>query len=62
MECGDKSPLSKAVPRHRIPKNGVFMGWCPPLNTVWEMASPPTAARHDMKASASTSNCGSPVN
>ena len=31
MECGDKSPLSKAVPRHRTPKNGVFRGRCPPL-------------------------------
>ena len=26
MECGDKSPLSKAVPRHRTPKDGVFRG------------------------------------
>ncbi len=32
MECGDKSPLSKAVPRHRTPKNGVFRGRCPSLN------------------------------
>ncbi len=32
MECGDKSPLSKAVLRHRTSKNGVFRGWCPPLN------------------------------
>ncbi len=32
MECNDKSPPSKAVPRHRTPKNGVFRGWCPPLN------------------------------
>ncbi len=31
MECGDKSPLSKAVPRHCTPKNGVFKGGCPPL-------------------------------
>ena len=31
MEYDDKSPLSKAVPRHRIPKNGVFRGRCPPL-------------------------------
>jgi len=34
LECGDESPLSKAVPWHRIPKNGVFRGRCPPLN--WE--------------------------
>ena len=32
MECGDKSPLSKAVPRHRTLKNGVFGGRCPPLS------------------------------
>ena len=32
MECGDKSSLSKAVPRHRTPKDGVFRGLCPPLN------------------------------
>ncbi len=37
MEYDDKSPLSKAVPRHRTPKNGVFRGWCPPLNlSHWE--------------------------
>ena len=34
MECGDKSPLAKAVPRHRTPKDGVFRGRCPPLKSV----------------------------
>ncbi len=40
MECGDKSPLSKAVPRHRTPKNGVFRGRCPPLNPLGEGRKP----------------------
>ena len=26
MECGDKSPHSKALPRHRTPKKWCFQG------------------------------------
>ncbi len=61
MECGNKSPLAKAVPRHRTPKKWSFQGQVSAPEIIWGMGSPPTAARHDMKASASTSNCVSPI-
>jgi len=42
LECGDESPLSKAVPWHRTPKNSVFRGGCPPLKLRGEGGKEPS--------------------